>query len=169
MIITTDDLCLEYLDNFKLFDDIKKDFPKFKLTAFSISNFKNKESLAYSKRFEKWYDKRKDWVEIAVHSYDHQYPPDGDRKDQEKWIRKALGGLRQYLPEKYGYRSPGWQTTSKTIPILKRLNFNYMAYETSVVDINSGKILHNRVINSHLYDVNSIMKIRQTMKGGEKI
>ena len=57
MIVTTDDLCLEYLNNFILFDDIKKLYPDFKIIAFTIGNFKNKENLSESKHFKDWYEK----------------------------------------------------------------------------------------------------------------
>jgi peptidoglycan/xylan/chitin deacetylase (PgdA/CDA1 family) len=163
MIYTTDDLCLEYIDNFKLFDDIKRDNPSFKLISFTISNFKNNENLLGSTVFKDWYEKHKDWVEIAVHSYDHLYPPDADRDNQEDWIKKALDGLKPYLPKEYGYRSPGWQTTSKTVPILKKLGFTYIAYEASVKSLITNQIEYG-VVNSHLYDIDSIKRLYEVLK-----
>ncbi len=160
---TVDDLCLEYLDNFKLFDEFKKEFSDFKLIAFTISNFKNKEDLKNSEIFKKWFDKHKDWVEIAVHSYDHQYPPDGDRDNEEKWIKLALDNLREFLPKEYGYRSPGWQTTNKTEKILKKLGFTYIAYEQKIKYLKINKIEYG-VINTHLYDIQSIRKIYEVLK-----
>jgi len=161
-IITTDDLCLEYLDNFVLFDGLKKLYPDFKMIAFTIGNFKNKENLATNERFLQWYKDRKDWVEIAVHSYDHFEIPDGDREDERGWIEKALESLKSFLPEEYGYRSPGWQTTNKTEGILRDLGFSYIAYETKIKHF-KGQIIKN-VINSHLYDVNSIKKIYEVLQ-----
>lgn len=160
--ITTDDLCLEYLDNFVLFDDLKKLYPDFKMIAFTIGNFKNKENLANSEQFKRWYEERKDWVEIAVHSYDHDEIPDGDREDEAMWIEKARDSLKPFLPEKYGYRSPGWQTTNKTEKILKELGFSYIAYETKIKYFD-GRII-NGIINSHLYDVESIKKIYEILQ-----
>ena len=161
MIITTDDLCLEYIDNFKLFDEMKKEFPNFKLIAFTISNFKNNEHLSSSATFKEWYEGHKDWVEIAVHSYDHDGLPDGDRDDEEVWITKALEDLKPFLPKEYGYRSPGWQTTNKTEEILKKLGFAYIAYETKIKYF-KGQIINN-IINSHLYDVESIRRIYEIL------
>jgi predicted deacetylase len=163
MIYTTDDLCLEYLDNFSLFDEIKRDNSSFKLIAFTISNFKNNENLLESSVFKKWFEKHKDWVEIAVHSYDHLYPPDADRDNQEEWIKKALDGLKPYLPKEYGYRSPGWQTTSQTVPILKSLGFTYIAYETSIRTLINNSLEYG-VVNSHLYDTNSIKRLYEVFK-----
>src|SRR3990167_594891 len=100
MKITTDDLCLSYLDNFKYFDEIKQKHPEFKIIAFTIGNFNNEELLTESDIFKTWYEQHKDWVEIAVHSYDHQFPPDGDRQDEEYWIKKGLDSLRPFLLKK---------------------------------------------------------------------
>lgn len=161
MIITVDDFCLAHLNNFKYFDEIKKQKPNFKLIAFTISNFRNKEDLLNSNIFKTWFKIHKNWVEIAVHSYDHDTIPDGDREDEELWITKALNNLKPFLPEKYGYRSPGWQTTNKTVPILRKLNFNYIAYENKFVDLTTNQIIDNNIINSHLYDLRSIEKIKE--------
>ena len=163
MVYTVDDLCLSYLDNFVYFDNIKKRFPDFKLIAFAIANFKNYELLLESNIFKTWFEKNKDWVEIGVHSYDHQYPPDGDRDDEFFWIKKSLDNLRPFLPEKYGYRSPGWQTTNKTVQILGNLGFRWIAYESKIVDIQNKEIIENKVINSHLYDINSIKKVEEVI------
>lgn len=160
MIYTTDDLCLEHLDNFVVFDALKILYPHFKLIAFTIGNWKN-EQLAVNAVFIEWYEKRKDWVEIAVHAYDHEMP-DGDREDERMWIEKALTSLRPFLSLKYGYRSPGWQTTNKTEGILKELGFSYIAYESKVKWFD-GRII-SPIINSHLYDVESIRKIYEILQ-----
>jgi len=159
VIITTDDLCLEYLDNFKYFDKLKEIKKDLKMIAFTISNFKNHENLSESIIFKTWFEKHKDWVEIAVHSFDHSGLPDGDREDEELWITKALNSLKPYLPENYGYRSPGWQTTNKTVSILKKLGFSYIAYESKIKDLKKDIITETNIINSHLYDVPSIRRI----------
>lgn len=159
----TDDLCLSYIDNFKYFDDIKKSHPDFKMVAFAIGNNKNEEPLVGSDIFETWFNQHKDWVEIGVHSYDHQYPPDADREDEEFWIRKALRSLYPFLPKDYGYRSPGWQTTCKTIPILKKFGFRYIAYENMIEDLKEERITERIVLNSHLYDINSIKREEVSM------
>jgi peptidoglycan/xylan/chitin deacetylase (PgdA/CDA1 family) len=154
---------MEYIENFVFFDKIKEEFPDFQLIAFTISNFKNKENLAQNEAFKKWFDERKDWVEIAVHSYDHEYPPDGDREDEEVWIEKARDGLLPFLRKEYGYRSPGWQTTIKTVPTLKKLGFSYIAFENSIKYLQEQKI-EQGVVNSHLYDIPSIKKIYEILQ-----
>ena len=164
MIYTVDDLCLSYLNNFKYFDEIKSRYPEFKLIAFTIANFKNYELLLESDIFKTWFYQHKDLVEISIHSYDHQYPPDGDRDDEEYWISKALNGLKLFLPERYGYRSPGWQTTNKTVSILNNLGFSWIAYETKIVDIKEKRVIESKVVNSHLYNINSIKNLERQVK-----
>lgn len=164
MIVTVDDLCLSYLKNFEYFDELKKEYPKLEVIAFTIGNFNNEELLVESDVFKAWFGEHKDWVKIAVHSYDHKSPPDGDREDEEFWIRKALRSLHPFLPEKFGYRSPGWQTTNKTVPILKKLGFAYIAYETKIKDLKTGVTSNERILNSHLYDIKSIQAIGEVIK-----
>jgi peptidoglycan/xylan/chitin deacetylase (PgdA/CDA1 family) len=166
MIYTTDDLCLEYLDNFKYFDEIKAEFPDFKLIAFTISNFKNKESLKDSQIFKDFIIKRP-WIEIAVHSYDHDEIPDGDREDEGLWIKKALDELKEFLPQEYGYRSPGWQTTNKTESILRQLGFSYIAYQDKIKYFNFNKLEYG-VVNSHIYDINSIKNLYETLQNNSR-
>ena len=159
MVFTVDDLCLSYLDNFKYFDELKEGNSLLRVVAFTIANYKNNEPLLESHTFKDWFEGHKDWVEIAVHSYDHDGIPDGDRDDEAYWIKKALEGLRPFLPKEYGYRSPGWQTTNKTVGILKDLGFSYIAYEGRIKDLKKNEIVETSVFNSHLYDVASIKKL----------
>ena len=161
MIFTVDDLCLSHLRNFVLFDAIKQVYPDFRLVAFAIGNYQNKESLVKSDEFLSWFRQHKDWVEIGVHSYDHEYPPDGDRDDEKYWIERALESLRPFLPDEYSYRSPGWQTTHRTVPILCETGFRFMYYESKVSDLRDRRIVEMGVINSHLYDPESIRRIER--------
>ena len=167
MVITTDDLCLKYLENFILFDDLKKEYPDLKMIAFTIANYKNEEDLSKSDRFKKWFDEHKDWVEIAVHSYDHLPPPDGDRPDEKYWIEKARDTLKEFLPENYGYRSAGFQTTNKTLPILKGLGFSWIGFENNIRYLNEEKII-NGVMNSHIDNANSMDNLINLIKKGKK-
>jgi predicted deacetylase len=161
MTITTDDLCLSYLDKFNYFDIIKQRLPNFKMIAFAIGNFNNHELLSASPLFASWYELHKGWVEIGVHSYDHQYPPDGDRDDEKVWIKKATDSLRPFLKENWIYRSPGWQTSNKTVSILRELGFTRIAYENRINNIKTNQTEETVVINSHLYDISSLLKIKE--------
>lgn len=152
---------MSYLDKFNYFDIIKREYPEFKLIAFTIGNFNNRELLSDSPIFRSWYESHKEWVEIGVHSYDHQYPPDGDREDEAYWIKKATDSLKSFLGKEWIYRSPGWQTTNQTIEILRQLGYTRIAYQTRINNIKTNQTIESEVINSHLYDIYSIKEVKR--------
>ena len=106
VIFTTDDLCPSNLKYFKFWDKIRKANPELKLIAFTIANFKGKENVKDSKEFYEWWEIHKDWVEIGVHGYDHLFPPEGERANQEELMEKARDILLPFLPENHLYRPP---------------------------------------------------------------
>lgn len=132
MIFTTDDLCLSNLHYFTFWDKIKQKRPDLKVIAFTIANYRHRENVAESKDFNHWFQTHKDWVEIGVHGYDHEYPPEGERDDFEELVVRSVGILKPFLPEKYLYRAPGFQTTCKTEPIIKKLGFGGIAYQNRI-------------------------------------
>lgn len=158
MIYTVDDLCLSYLPNFNILDNIKKHNPGFEIIAFTIADFNGNENLSKSREFREWYLERESWVEIAVHSFQHIIP-DGDQDDEEGQIRQALDILKPFLPKEYIYRPAGWQTTNQTVPILKKLGFTLIAYETRINNIKVERTISRSIINSHLYDIKSLENI----------
>lgn len=148
MIITTDDLCLSNLGNFRYFDKIKKKKPYLKVIAFTIANYMNKEDLSKSSEFKAWYEEHKEWVEVGVHGYDHCQDKlqEGWREDQEYYIRKSLDILRPFLPEKYLYRAPGFRVLNKTETILKELGFTGIAHQEFIKYFSGEK---HAVFNTH--------------------
>lgn len=151
IIFTTDDLCPSYLKFFKYWDEVHKKYPGKKLIAFTIANFQNKENIRKSEEFRRWYDEHKDWVEIAVHGYDHLYPPEAERDDFEECIKKALDILKPFLPENYGYRSPGFKFSIRIEPILKKFGFSYIAYRDHIKYFNDERLIAP-ILNTHCCD-----------------
>lgn len=132
MMIITDDLCLSNLKFFSYFDRAKEKNTDLKVLAFAIANYRTKENLGKSRRFKRWFCAHKDWVDIGVHGYDHLYPPECERDNQENLISMALDILRPFLPSRFLYRAPGFQVTCKTEPILRRLGFFGIAHQTKI-------------------------------------
>lgn len=126
-LLVTDDVCPSNLRFFRYIDRVKEKYPDLKVIAFTIANYKN-QRVDESKEFKDWYKEHKYWVEIAVHGYDHSFPPEAEREDFEECVEKALEILRPFLPKEYGYRSPGFQFTVRMEPILRKLGFAYVAY-----------------------------------------
>jgi predicted deacetylase len=149
-IFTTDDLCPSNLKYFEYWDKVKEKKPDLKVIAFTIANFQNKEPINESKEFIEWFEKHKDWVEIAVHGYDHLFPPEAERDDFEEQVTMALEILKPFLPEKYGYRSPGFKFSVRIEPLLKKLGFSYIAYQEHIKYFN-GKIIAP-ILNTHCCD-----------------
>jgi len=128
-VVTTDDVCLHNLCYWAYWDELKKAFPELKVIAFTVADWGNKENVSDSQEFKNWFEERKDWVQIGVHGYDHLYPPECERDNQEEFIARALGVLKSFLPEKFLYRAPGFQVTNQTEPILKKLGFAGIAHQ----------------------------------------
>jgi predicted deacetylase len=150
MIYTYDDLCPSNLDNWKYWDKVKEAHPDLKVIAFTIANHQNKELITDSKEFYDWWLTHKEWVEIAVHGYDHLYPPEAFRSDTEleEQITKALEVLRPFMPLKYGYRSPGFRWCKSLEPILKKHGFSYVAYSEHIKILETNE-LRLPVFNTH--------------------
>jgi len=135
MTITTDDLSWADIQFFSYFDQAKKIRPDLKVIAFTIAKDLPLEE------FEKWYEERKDWVEIAVHCYDHDYPQEAWRPDQEHYIQKALEILRPFVPERPLYRPPGFRCLPMTEPILRKLGFRGIAHQNFIKLFDTGEII----------------------------
>lgn len=131
-VVTTDDVCPSNLKFWEYWGALKSKFPELKVIAFVIANASNKELVSENKEFLDWFERTKDWVEIGVHGYDHEYPPECERENQEELIEKALSVLRPFLPNQFLYRAPGFQVTNQTEPILKKLGFAGIAHQGKI-------------------------------------
>ena len=148
LIITTDDFCPSNIKYFKYWERVRECHPDMSLTVFTIANYQHKENVRESSEFNEWFEKNKDWCEVAVHGYDHLYPPEVFRDDLEECINKSLDILLPYLPKKYGYRSPGFRFTNKLEPILKKLGFAWVAYQNNIKYFNDN-VLSGPLLNTH--------------------
>lgn len=126
--------------------------------AFVIANYQNKENVQESKEFLDWFERTKEWVEIGVHGYDHLFPPECERDNQEEFIEKALDLLRPFLPKKFLYRAPGFQVTNQTEPILRKLGFAGIAHQFRIKYFNGSYV---EPYNTHCCDkfVNPITRL----------
>jgi len=151
MIFTTDDLCLENLGYFYYWDEIKANCPNLKLLAFTIANKDGSQNIAESREFKDWYEAHKDWVEIGVHGYDHNNPPEQERENAEECVKMSLDILKPFLPKNPIYRPPGHQRTLETEPMLKKLGFAGIAYKNKIRYFSNDMVVID-VLNSHCCD-----------------
>ena len=131
-VVTTDDVCPSNLRFWKCWNELKKKFPSLKVVAFVIANYQNREPVSENKDFLNWFEETKDWVEIGVHGWDHMYPPECERKDQDILIKNALDELKPFLPKRFLYRPPGFQVTNQTEVIVKKLGFAGIAHQDRI-------------------------------------
>lgn len=144
MFFCCDDVGAKYQDQLSKLDELKVKNPRLKINCFVIA--KDIEDW-----FGKWYLARKEWVELGVHGYEHDYPPECEREDKKERIEKSLNILRQYLPEKFGFRPPGFQMTATTYPILKELGFWFIAHQTKIQPLKET-FYQQEIFNCHIYD-----------------
>jgi predicted deacetylase len=155
VIITTDDVCPENLKFWQFWEQIKVLNPDIKVIAFVIANFKGEQRVDESEEFQQWFEQTRDWVEVGVHGYDHEFPPEWDRDDAPELVERALEILRPYLPKDYLYRPPGFQRTIHLEPCLRELGFAGVAYQRRFryfYDNGSVRIVEG-VLNSHCCDM----------------
>ena len=149
MIITTDDVCPQNLKFWHHWDEIKKHVPELKLIAFTIANYKGQD-VSKSLVFKRWFDEHKDWVEIGVHGYDHESPPEQERDNAGQLVSESVEILQEFLPERFLYRPPGFQRTIYTEPLLRLMGFAGVAYQTRI-KMFDGRVLEP-VFNTHCCD-----------------
>lgn len=132
------------LDYFRFCDEAKENVPGLFVIAFTIAKDIDQD------KFCKWYLSHQQWVQIGVHGYDHDNPPEQERDNARDLVEKSLEILRPFLHQKYLYRPPGFQRTICTEPMLKDLGFAGIAYRTRIKFFNGHYI--ERFINMHCCD-----------------
>lgn len=125
--------------DFGKLEELKKAFPEFKVSCFVMG----KDAGDYLKR---------DWIEVGVHGWEHTYPPECEREDQEEFIARGLAALKNFLPPRFGFRAPGFQLTALTYPILKKLGFSFVAHQYRIQPLPGRNFLQGEIINTHIYD-----------------
>jgi len=124
------------LENLK---KIKEHFPQFKCTAFTIPmNINLITGEITMKKYKQWIEavKECDWIEIALHGFNHLPPPemkeferDGkiykvNKKRAEEIIRAGENLLKQLeLPFVKVWKSPFWETSDEAYEVLKERDY----------------------------------------------
>jgi len=110
IIVQYDDI---YLGNTKLevFEELKKEFPDFKVTFFVIMYDFN--TIEYIQSL------KKDWIELVYHADEH-------RGDWLKWTKEEA--KQNILKcQKYGFaqglKFPGWRMTKSTVEVINELGY----------------------------------------------
>jgi peptidoglycan/xylan/chitin deacetylase (PgdA/CDA1 family) len=142
MYFICDDVSVKYLDQLYKLDNLKKKYPDLKVICFVIAK-------DFNDKLKNWL--LQDWIEVGVHGYDHDYPPECEREDKGERIEKSLKILKPVLPKKFGFRAPGFQMTATTYPILRKLGFSYIAHQTKIQGLKC-EVKTDLIIKSHIYE-----------------
>lgn len=144
MLLCCDDVGEKHKQHLVKLEDLKARIPSLKVTCFVIAKDLSDEVRQWLKQ---------DWIEVAVHGWDHDYPPECEREDREERIVRAYESIRELLPKKFGFRAPGFQMTASTYPILRKMGFWYIAHQTRIQplkDIVNYK--QQPILNTHIYE-----------------
>jgi len=140
---TCDDISYRYESHLFELERLHLNLPRFKVTCFVIAS-------GLDRNLVRWL--QQDWIEVAVHCYDHGDPPELERDDKEERTRKALSVLSPLLPVEFGYRAPGFQVTGTSYPLLRTIGFWYIAHETRIQPLRNRYFRRLPLINSHIYE-----------------
>lgn len=131
IIVETDDLCPASMHKFKYWLELKKKFPKLKLTAWVPACWQDKDenNILKNKEFRLLWLENKKWLEFHPHGYLHDKPPECQRdyKEQKFIINQSLGYLMEYikLNPAVGWKCPFYKISEDTLKILKKLDFSF--------------------------------------------
>jgi len=120
-------------------ESLKKKFPRLKVTCFVMG--KDAGDYLYN-----------NWIEIGCHGWNHDYPPECERDDQERLIKKAMEALWPYMNGRWGFRAPGFQLIAKSYSILRGFDFDYIAHQNKIQPLKGQRFIQGKMINTHIYD-----------------
>jgi hypothetical protein len=146
MYFTVDDIAIEHAGSLWKLEELKDIRPDFKVTVFVMA-------ARVDDVVEEWLINNKNWVEVGVHGLDHSSPPECERENRGEIIKKSYEILKPLLPEKCGFRAPGFQMTASTYPILQDTGFWYIAHQSRIQPLRQvGEYNQEIIVNTHIYD-----------------
>jgi len=154
MIITTDDFCPKFMHMWKYWEKLKNKWPSFRLTAFIVPNWEGKFPVNKSREFRDWYESNKDWVEVAMHGFDHSFAECqkyNGKKLQER-LTNGFNTIRDFLPDKWGFKPPYYKYNSECIDfVLEKLGAEYFMTLAGMIT-KDHRLQRFPVIESHTND-----------------
>lgn len=133
LCIETDDFRPSLIPKWeRTWDKLKAEIPELKVTCYIPIFYQEfgvnlEEDIRDNQKFKDWFLKRKDWVEIAVHGFDHKKPPEYLKNsiEQSASIKKSLAALKDYLPNYYGFKAPFYRISNITLELLRDYGFSW--------------------------------------------
>ena len=122
----------------KTWDQLKKDHPKLKVNVFVVPYWKElpENDVFRNKDFEKWYEERKDWVEIGQMGYHYlnQLECLRFKNPQYAYLRRGYRKVGCFMPKDiYCFKPPKQRMNEHTLPILRSLGFSACIYNKEII------------------------------------
>jgi len=160
--LTMDDIGMVSSKELSRIDKLKKRMPAMKITLFTVPFWNFIKPLNEDSEFCKWFEKNKEWVEIAIHGYTHtgeiyNRPVECKRsyEEQKEMFSKSIQILKKFLPKKYGFKAPGNHYNEHTQKVLEDLKFSYFAVGNTIIPLKSKTFKQGQVKTSHINKPNS--------------
>lgn len=131
-VFDLDDFC-DNAPDWELLFDLKEQFPKLKVTLFTIPGVSSAE---YLKDFSDL-----DWIELAVHGWGHD-----PNQECLMWSEDEAHGLMMMAEQMgvfvKGFRPPGWQISPLVLKVLKRRGYWVAVHEKDHMLVHEMEIPH---------------------------
>lgn len=152
----------------KYWDKLKENHNDLRVTVFTIPFFlgRKKDDICDNIPFEKWYDQRKEWVELGQHGYTHCKPPECKKfkNTQYSTIKRGMRKIGGYVGDSiYIFKAPYHQMNEFTISVLKSLGFTCCVYFNQLIILKKVNYLipDFQVVETHTnFDSNNPDDIR---------
>lgn len=141
-VFCVDDIGIKYASYLWKLDKIKKENPNFKMTAFVIAKGLTPKIINWLKQ---------DWIEVGIHCWSHNAPPEGECEDFEERTKKALDVLSP-LMNRIIYRSAGFQILAHNYKALEKLGIEVIVHSQRIQLLREKRTIEVNLINKHIYD-----------------
>jgi len=145
IFLCCDDIGVKYHKDLIKLNRLKEKYNNFKVNCFVIA-----KDLDNS--LQNWLNQ--DWIEVGVHGYEHDYPPEMERviEERKNRLEQSLEILKPLLKSNYYFRFPGWQATATSYELLKNLGFYAIIHQNKIQFLKEKKSINILLFNCHIYD-----------------
>ena len=178
-LLTTDDLCPCHMQFFKRYiDPIHKQYQNFKLLAFTTPDWKyttpkgeeeTDNNILTNEKFMRFCTKRKDWLYLGMHGYNHTENFKGFKKDMQPMFDHARKCL-DFMADKgasvvNAFKPPFYHWDANAAECARQAGFRWFYITNGVIDLHTFRFYSRSelgLVDSHTNpkkDVNLVDRI----------
>ena len=141
--------------------ELKQQYPKLKVTLFSIPFYGGKDQSTFFTMVKKVYA---DWIQLAIHGWDHHSNFECSKWSYEEAYHRIMEA-REIGCFIDGFKAPGWQISRETYWTLLDFGFWVADHKTSAytepgvlnkhrrpIDLKTYEINHSYMVHGHTWD-----------------